>query len=193
MRKPRSLPKAMLAVDPSFTATGWVVIDLTAEKIVAAGVIRTEKAKSKERLSAAEDDARRGLIIRRAIRDVLLFWDPVVVAQEGNAGSQHANSAKALARAQQACVDAIDEHLGAMPIFLTPAAVQKAATGKRFATKTEVEAAMTARWGSAIHDLLSKSSVARAKGVWENAFDAAAVAVAAWDNPAVAVARKMVA
>lgn len=156
-------------------------------------MIRTEKASAKERLSAAEDDARRGLIIRRAVADLCAGYKPVVVAQEGNAGSQHANSAKALARAQQACADAVDEHLGGLPIFVTPAAVQKAATGRKSASKEAVEEAMAKRWGRDIYDLLAKSSVARAKKKWENAFDAAAVAHCVWDKPAVALARKMAA
>jgi Holliday junction resolvasome RuvABC endonuclease subunit len=179
----------MLALDPSFTATGWVVVDLRFDKIVGAGVIRTKKAKPKERLSAAEDDARRGLEIRRGIADVIRRFKPVVIAQEGNSGSQHANSAKALARAQQACVDAVDEALEGLPIFLTQQAVKKAATGSMSASKDRVETAMRKRWGDAWLTLLAGVP----KGEWENAFDAAAVVVAAWDKPAVALARKVAA
>lgn len=208
----------LLALDPSFTATGWAVVDLVTERVAALGVIATAPRKVAQRrdATAALMDGERGLRIRRELLAVLRTHRPVVVAQEASSGSQSAKAAAALARAQQACLDAIDEHLGAEPVFITPQAAKKRAVGRLSATKDEIEAAMRARW-SRIHppselddvfgvvkqiectgaDLeallrepLPSGERARPRGEWENAFDALAVAHAAWDAPAVAMARR---
>jgi hypothetical protein len=133
------------------------------------------------------------------------------VVQEASSGSQSAKAAAALARAQQACLDAIDEHLGAEPVFVTPQAAKKRAVGRLSATKDEIEAAMRTRWSrtstvvhaglghtvpdgadleALLREPLPSGERARPRGEWENAFDALAVAHAAWDAPAVAMARR---
>lgn len=158
-------------------------------------MIRTEKAKPAERLTAAEDDGRRGLIIQRGITLVLRTFMPVVVLQEGNAGSKSARAAAALARAQQACLDAIDLHMGSTPILLTQQAVKKAVTG-RFSdvSKDDMERAARRLWPVCNWPRLLITSLTGASppGEWENAYDAACVASCGWDQPAVAVARKLV-
>lgn len=163
-----------------------MVINLATGKIVDAGVIITKKALKSEKLSAAEDDGRSGLKINREIRRVIKKHKPRVFAQEGQGGSKSVNGAKGLARAQQACLDAIDAVTDSVSIFVTPQAVKKAACGNMAATKQEMEDAMRKLWGSACFDRLL---IGYAKSTWENVFDAAAVAHAVWDHQAVAFAR----
>lgn len=187
----------MVAFDPSFTGTGWVVTDLRDEKPVAAGVIHTAPPPKGERRhqTAAQMDGRRGIRIRRFACCVLQTWKPAVAAIEGCAGSKSAKAAAALARGQQAVLDAVDELLGAEPIFVTLQAVKKAATGRGSGTKDEVEAAMRRRWDVDWDALLTTEPPygerPRPRGEWENAFDAAAVTHAVWDAPAVAALRVM--
>jgi len=128
-------------------------------------------------------------------------WQPVIVAQEGAGGSKSVAGAQSLARAQQACGDAVYRYLGAIPIMPTVQAVKKKAIGRVNSDKDEVEAAMRARWPLSDFDaLLTESPVYLEQGqrpappgLWENAFDAAAVAHCVWDEPAVAMARRMAA
>lgn len=179
------MPTVLLAIDPSLTCTGYAVVSITAGAVLEVGVIRTEKAPATERLLAGEDEARRGGRIFQVIHGVIKRYNPVVVAQEVNSGSQHANAAKALARAQQACHDAAvaaSKHA----IFVTPFAVKKAATGRKGATKDEVEQAMRSQWDIDA-DLFAADMKSQniPKGKWENIFDALAVARAVWDHPAV--------
>jgi Holliday junction resolvasome RuvABC endonuclease subunit len=198
MRRARPLPAmpgrsryryTMLTLDPSFTATGWAVIDLGRAIPIGGGVIRTAKAKRSERLTAAEDDAQRGLSIFKTITAVIQQYDPLVIAQEGNLGSQSAVGAKGLARAQQACVDAICAlRDGSLPLFVTPQYVQKTCTGKRSASKPEMEAAAVARWPGVD---LAAFVAAVPKGQRDGFYDALCVAQSVWDHPAVASVRLM--
>lgn len=203
----------LLALDPSFTATGWAVVDLVTERVVALGVIATAPRPAAQRrdVTAALMDGERGLRIRRELLAVLRTYRPIVVAQEASSGSQSAKAAAALARAQQACLDAVDEHLGALPLFVTPQAAKKRAVGRLNATKDEIEAAMRARWSQTstvtaglghtvadgadlealLREPLPSGERARPPGEWENAWDALAIAHAAWDAPAVGAARRM--
>jgi Holliday junction resolvasome RuvABC endonuclease subunit len=197
-------PTLLLALDPSLRGTGWVVVNLAHGCVIAAGVVVTKppSKEDKKRMTAAEAHGRAGLAISRAVRTVLEFYKPAIVLQEGNAGSKSVSAAAGLARAQQACLDAIDVHLGALPIFATQQAVKKAATGKLSASKDEVEAAMRKRWSttSDFDTLLmtpppyaEQGQRLPARGKWENAFDAAAVAHCLWDDPAVAAMRAIAA
>lgn len=163
-----------------------MVINLATGKLVDAGVIVTKKANKSEKLSAAEDDGRSALGINREIRRIVKKHKPRVIAQEGQGGSKSVKAAKALARAQQACLDAIDTLTESVPIFVTPQAVKKAACGNIGATKQEVETAMRERWDSQRFDRLL---IGYPPKTWENVFDAAAVAHAVWDHQAVAFAR----
>lgn len=152
------------------------------------GVIETKKAAKSERLTAAHDHARRGLIVYRGVGEVLRRFKPVVVAQEGSQGSKSAHAAAAIARAQQACADAVSVSLESLPLFVTVQTVKKLATGTQKASKDEVEAAVRRLWPDVSFDEMLKGT---RRGAWENAFDASAVIRAVWDDPSVASARRM--
>lgn len=173
----------LLALDPSFTATGWVAVDVRIGEVTAAGLVRTKPPSAAERLTAAEANGRRGLQIRRGVVEALRYCRPAVVVQEGNAGSQSAKAAAALARAQQACLDAVDAELGALPILLTPQAIKKHCVQRLNASKEDLERAARARWGASLEIAIMRAGI-RGKVV-ENVFDAACVAATAWDLPSV--------
>lgn len=177
----------ILALDPSFTATGWVAIDLVSELVVGAGLIRTKPPK--ERMTAAEADGRRGLAIQRGIVAAIREHRPVIIAQEGSAGSKNAKSAAALARAQQACLGAVEAELGAEPILVTPQSVKQHCVGRLDASKEDLEAAAKSRWGPSLLEAIARAKV-RGK-VTENIYDAACVAATVWAFPAVAGLRRL--
>lgn len=180
----------LLCIDPSFTATGWVVVELGGEgRIVDVGVVRTKPAKSSARFSAAQDGAWRGSAIRRAITAAIAHHAPLLVAQEGSAGSKSAKSAAGLARAQQACVDAVETALGAMPLILTPQAVKQASCGGNLAaSKGDLEDAACRRWPA----LKSLVVAVQPKGAREHVYDAACVALTIWTLPEVVGLRRVV-
>lgn len=179
----------LLAIDPSFTATGWIAADMSTGLVVAAGLIRTAPPKATERMTAAEADGRRGLQIRRGIAEALRIYQPAVVAQEGNAGSKSAKTAAGLARAQQACIDAVDAELLAEPIILTPQSVKVHCVGRLDASKGDLERAAKVRWGASLVLAIERSDI-RGKAA-EHVYDAACVASLAWTLPAVAGLRRI--
>lgn len=179
----------MLALDPSFTATGWVAINIASGEVVAGGVIRTKPPEAGDRSTAAEANGRRGLLIRRGIAEAIRAHQPAIVVQEGNAGSQSAKAAAALARAQQACLDAVDAEMGALPIIVTPQSVKKHAVGRLDASKDDLERFAKARWGESLEAMI-RGCGSRGK-ILENVYDAACVASSVWDLPAVAGLRRM--
>lgn len=174
----------LLAFDPSFTATGWVAIDLSTSLVVDVGLIRTKPPGASERMTAAEANGRRGLAIFEGAAEALRLHRPAIVAAEGNAGSKSAKAAAALARAQQACLCAIKGELGAEPILVTPQAVKQHCVGRLDASKEDLAAAAKARWGPSLLEAIARAKV-RGKVV-ENIYDAACVAATVWAFPAVA-------
>jgi len=193
----------MLALDPSLRGTGWVIVNLKTEQIIAAGVIVTKPRtkQEKKRLLAGEAAAMSGLAISRGIRAVIELYQPSTCAMEAPSGSRSSTGASAIARSHQACIDAIDLHFNALPIFATPQMCKKKAIGKLAGSKEEIEAAMRARWKGTDFDTLlttpppyaEQGQRLPAKGKWENAFDASAVANCVWDEPTVAMLRKLAA
>jgi Holliday junction resolvasome RuvABC endonuclease subunit len=205
----------MLAIDPSLTATGWVLLELGAEPLlVSAGVIETAPTPKKRRGLQLEDDMRRARYIRRELRLVIETYRPALTAIEAGFGSQNAKAAKSLAIAQTAASLAIDEQFAeARALYVTVheagdaiglARTQRAATGK---AKTAKERGVSSRARKAkIAELViarfGVDAWARALAClphqlegdhFEGAFDAAAVALAAWEHPVCASVRAIAA
>lgn len=154
----------------------------------------------KKRLLAGEAAAISGLAISRGIRSVIETYQPSAVATEAPSGSRSSTGAAAIARSHQACIDAVDLHFDALPIFITPQANQRAATGRASCSKEQMEEAMRSRWEGDFDALLrtpppyaEQGQKLPPRGVWENAFDAAGIANAAWDHPTVAMLRRLAA
>lgn len=154
------------------------------------------------RQTVAEADLRAGIQIFTGICTVLREWRPIVAAQEGGSGgSKSTAGAKALARSQQACGDAVYRFLGALPLMVTVQAAKKATTGSQGASKDDIEAAVRALWPTVDLDALlttpppylQQGQRLPPPGKWENAFDSLSVAHCVRDNPTVAAARKMAA
>lgn len=179
----------VLALDPSLTSTGFVVIDGRTETILSAGAIRPKELKEWSRLLSAEVAARRAAVIFDTVQQMVHAWHPRAVLLEANGGSKSMKAAVALHRAQQAVVDAVRTTTGGWPIWTSPQAVKKSATGRNDGSKEDVEAAMRRRWKWApdawerlpegVHTVAGTKAEA-------DAYDAAAVASALWSSPVVA-------
>ncbi len=212
----------LLALDPSITAFGWVVVSLESDPVlVGAGVIETKPAPKKKRGSVAEDDARRVRFIRRELARVFDHYSPAVVAIEVPFGSQTAKAAKALGAAQALAACVVDERLAAQAIYITVheagdaigvARTQRVAKGEPKKDSSERAASSKVRkgaiaravverfglapWARALFGWRGDRAVDRHELLekrWEGAHDAAAVALAACERPEVAALRRMAA
>lgn len=205
----------MVALDPSTTAFGWCAVEMGATPVlVGAGVIETKAAAASKRGSVAEDDARRARFILRALNATLDAHDPAVIAVEAAAGSKSAKVAKALGIAQAVATCAIDAYLGAQGIYVTAleagdaAGIQRTqrvtrpkgekkpkgeSDRARKARKAAIAAAVVERFGA--KQWRRVLGINRDEPViaprFEGAFDAAAVALAAWERPEVAAVRAL--
>ena len=180
----------LLALDPSFSATGWVVFELATDAVLAAGVIRTRAptAAEKKQANRALLDARRGRHILMSVTELIREWNVVMAVHEVPQGRfKTATTQAAVTRAHQACEAAVHMSLGAEPVMVTVPACKKAACGRVSASKEEVEAAVRERFPAPWDALLE--GVAPTKR--ENAYDAAAAYLAAYQEPAVAAVRAM--
>lgn len=150
---------------------------------------------------AAEIDGRDGLQIFRGIDTVMRLYRPRIALCESAGGAKSAAAAKSIHRSQQAVACAVYVHLEGLPLYTTPQRVQKAATGKKNASKDDVQAAMRERWPQVDFDkllrtrppYLDQGQRLPPPGKWENAFDACGVIHALWDHPTVAMVRSMAA
>ena len=216
----------LLALDPSIAAFGWAAIALAPTPLlVAAGVIETKPASAKkrkaERISVAEDDARRMRWIRRQLSQAVRIYSPVIAAIEVPFGSQAAKAAKALGAAQAIAACVVDEHLDGRAVYITVheagdaigiARTQRVAKGeprRDSAERAESSKARKQAVARAVVDRLGLFAWIRALGLevnaaaggdvavmhhrFEGAHDAAAVGLAAWERPEIAALRAMAA
>lgn len=190
--------------------------------LLAAGVIETKPTSEKQRkklgMTVAEDDARRARFIRRELASLMHAHAPTIVAIESGFGSQGAKAAKLLGAAQAVAACAVDTHLAvgraiyvtvheagdAIGIQRTQRAVggrdAKARAESSKTRKAAIARAVIARFGVlqwmralGITGTTDEGDLAMRAKRYEGAFDAAAVAIAAWERPEVAAVRAMAA
>lgn len=173
----------ILAIDPSLTATGMVVLEVDAAgaRVLDQAFVATKPDTKSRHVYQADKDGTRVDEIARGLLALLDAHRVHYVATEAPAGSQHAASAKALALAY----GVIRGVLFARDI--TPATVQahhakRAATGSPSASKDEVLSAVERRFGVTI-----EGSKARREAI----ADALSVACAALEEPSVQALVKM--
>lgn len=172
---------ALMALDPSLTATGIVVVEFGGgadPSVVHAECVRTEKDSKSRHVYQADQDGARVDKISDALIECFARYLIIAVACEAPAGAQHANAAKALALAYGTC-RAIVRSKGLSPLMVQAHEARIAACGSKAASKAMVEAAMLARWGR------PTKSDGRAQVVREAIADALAVAVVGMSSPLV--------
>ncbi len=137
---------ALLALDPSFRSTGWAV--LKAGDILACGCIRTEPSTSKTSVRVADDDAECCQRIARQLADLIRKYAiGGIIAELPTGGSKNSRANGCMARAG-AIVAVVAEMLKIPAEWTTPGA-GKEITGKKVASKKEVEKAVLCRWPDA--------------------------------------------
>lgn len=175
----------VVGIDAGFTATGLVAVDLEHGRVVQSACLRTQKTTTKRAVRVADDDAERCADIARGVVEFLHRQGPQVVVVElpgGAAKGARAQRAMALATGVVVTVLALG---GYAAEWVTPGQGKKAATGRRDASKQDVEAAVRAHYEWA-PGTLPKVAAQR-----EHICDAAAAVLAAEHGALINAARAM--
>lgn len=161
----------ILGLDAGFAALGGVVI--SGDHVLYAGTCRTERTSRRRGLRVADDDADRAQQLARFLWAVIQEWRPAgVVVELPHGGAQGARANRAMGMAT-GIVAAVLE-VAALPTeWVTPQEVKRAATGRKDASKADVEAAVRERFAWP-DDFWRRSAAVR-----EHACDAAAAVLAA--------------
>lgn len=206
----------LLAIDPSITAPGFAVLDLSRAEphLLAAGVWHTAPETGAKR---SDDNMRRALYVWRELRRTIADHQPLAIAIESGAGSKNAKTAIMLGMAQAVAACAADEHLNrGAPIYVTAIdagtvlgiqRTQRRKKGEPKKTSSESARDRKARKAAVAHAVVGRlghRAWYRALDLaptsdehedelelvlhpgWEGAHDAAAIALAAWERPEVA-------
>lgn len=169
----------LIGLDVALVNTGWAVVHLSADpatppRLVGAGVVTTAKGDGDRELHPTLDATRRGAELHRAILDVFAGADPDVVCVEAMSWPRHARATAAMAIAW----GALSPLIMARPFVVarTPQVIKRVVTGKKTATKEEVQEALTGRFENLPTVL---RGIARSR--WEHPADALGAVVACLD------------
>jgi Holliday junction resolvasome RuvABC endonuclease subunit len=138
----------ILALDPSFTAWGWAVVEVNGDddRLVDCGTIRTKKGEKKLGLRVADDDLRRCQEIFTELERIWKKYDPAGIVTEVSGGAQSARASRTIGMTEGILASFIMAK-GAPAEFYTALEAKMAATRKRKASKVDVQVAMRARFG----------------------------------------------
>lgn len=179
----------VLGLDPGFRRFGWAVmrVDGAGEELLALGVWRTDKSDAKRNVRKASDDHRRGQELGRELLATLERRKPDAVTAEAisfvRSSSVMAQIGRAWGMLDLACVQR------SLPLLeVSPQDLKRAVTGRADASKLEVQAALDARFGGRVAELLAGI---RAKGDHEHPVDAAGSIVACLDTDVIRMGRRL--
>lgn len=157
---------AVLGLDIGLATFGWALLRVTADELtlVDLGCITTSKGKGKGVL-VTDDLHRRGMELTRELGEL----DPVphLICAESQSLPRDASVAAQIGRAW-GVVDAYCEDLSVPLLNASPQAIKKAATGRRNASKVEVQQALDEHLGGTLAPRLAELR----KGLREHPADA---------------------
>lgn len=138
----------ILALDPSFTAWGWAVIEVNGDndRLVDCGTIRTKPEEKKRGLRVADDDLRRVQELFTELERIWKKYDPVGIVTEVSGGAQSARASRTIGMTEGILGSFITAKM-APAEFYTAMEGKKAATKNRKASKEDVLMAMRAHFG----------------------------------------------
>lgn len=169
----------VLALDVAFAHLGWAIMEPHEDgwRCLDGYVIETKKSDKKKKIRVADDDVRRctehfatlsAIITRCGIQGIVAEMPP--------GGSKSATSAKAMGMAKAVVACAAEAH-GLPTEWITPDEGKKAATGKKNASKAQVQRAMIKEYPDCTKSFKLKRG---SKTEYENRFEHTADALAAF-------------
>lgn len=178
-----------LGLDPGFASIGYAVVEIGrhSDRVVALGVIRTEKSDAKRKVLATDDNVRRCQEIIRALKTLFDKMDPVVLCAESMSFPRNASAAAKVALTWGVITTLALTHTTQVPIIqCSPQELKKVVSGSKAASKTDVQDALLAKY-SYLPSLLGKLP----KGQHEHAYDALGAIEACGSSQALQIYRSM--
>lgn len=167
----------ILALDPSFRATGWALLRIGDPfRVEEVGVIATEKAHKKDKAFAGDDNHRCASILAGGLH-ALMQRDVALICAEAQAGSKSSKAAQMMGMAW-GVVSAVSAVQNLPVLQARPTQVKEANCGVKTASKEDVQAAVSNRFPEAAGLLAS----VKKKSLHEHVYDALSVAVACFDS-----------
>lgn len=186
----------VLGIDPGFASVGWAVfrVGASSELPVALGVIRTEKSSAKRNVRASEDNLERAKEIAAELRKLISTYEVKLICAETMSYPRNAAAAAKMAMCWGVLAATALQY--DIPITqATPQEVKKAVTGKKDASKEEVQEAVK-RLYPPLAENVTKSGgpyILREvpRSLWEHPYDATAAMVACRESEVFLLARRM--
>lgn len=186
----------VLGVDPGFASIGWSVLRVyqSDEIPVAVGVIRTEKSSAKRKVRASEDNLERAKEIAAELRALIEQHQIKLICAETMSYPRNSAAAAKMAMCWGVLAALAGEY--DLPITqATPQEVKKAVTGKKDASKEEVQEGVK-RLYPALAEAVTKNGgpyILRdvPRSLWEHPYDATAAVVACRESEVFLLARRM--
>jgi Holliday junction resolvasome RuvABC endonuclease subunit len=197
----------VLGIDPGLSALGYAVVDLSGDRVVDLGVVRTQKSDKKRRVLASDDNLRRAREVDAALLGVLLARDGdrllpcghpfgtnfAAICVESMSFPRNASAAAKVALSWGILAGLAGRF--ELPIVqASPQEIKKKLCGKKDASKDDVEAALksaygldgSGRRGTAIGMLAGVP-----KSLHEHAWDALSAVAGCRDSDVILLAKKM--
>lgn len=173
----------LLGIDPGFASIGWAVVESTDDgstlDVISAGVVRSKKAKPKQRVLAADDNFRRAREIGRALGRIMLEHRVDAVCAEAMSFPRSSSVAAKMAMCWGVLAQ-LCETLGLPLVQTSPQKLKRAVTGNASASKDDVAAALYIRLPNALGALVGIPA-----SIHEHAMDAFGAIIACLDSDVV--------
>lgn len=190
MAQTRNKKVLLLGIDPGIANLGWAVLELghceDHDKVVGLGLILTEKSDKKLNVKVANDDTRRARELSRAVQGILTNNCGIrAVCSEELSLPRNSKTSRQIGISWGVmCGEA--SRL-AIPIFqIPPTALKLSVTGKKTASKIEVQEALTQRY-----PFIKGMLKGLAPSKWEHPCDALGAIVSSMDTDGIRILRQL--
>lgn len=178
----------VLGIDPGFANTGWAQLELggstTPEKLLAMGLIETEKSSKKQKVLSSDDNYRRAREIAKALRKLPR---PTVICAESMSFPRNSSAAAKVAMTWGVIADFCE--VEDIPMLMTsPKELKRAVCSDATASKEDVQKALRLRFADLPIGLLKEAGIPPSSQ--EHPYDALAAAVACLDSETLRLLRK---
>ncbi len=174
----------LLGIDPGFSKFGVAAVELGAtDRLLWAMTLTTEASPKKRAVLASDDNVRRARELTCGLQKLVALHKPEALCVESQSWPRNAGSSAKVGIAWGVIV-AVAVAYSVPIVQASPQQVKKALTGKRNASKEEVQRGVEAYFGGLIDWPTRKEDV-------EHAADAAAAVIACMPSETIQMARRM--
>lgn len=177
----------VLGIDPGFASVGYciVVLEPEGEVPIALGVIETKKNTRKHKVLACEDNFVRAKSIATSIQTLIHEHNVTAICAESMSFPRNASNAAKMALTWGALAGICEARMLSM-VQPTPQTIKKKLTGRRDASKLDIQDALIMRYPDVEPQLKELPKTKR-----EHAADALGAVVASLDSDIIHMARRL--